>query len=1563
LKPTPPTCIGQVAADTLTYDDTTAVPGWYYYYWVLATNSTSESTGNWSLPDIGYRTPISNATASLALDGREMVRAEVTANSDGDHILVLHAINGMVTNHPQPQTVYTQGQALVNARIVYKGAAGGFREHVVHANVTNHYRIYSIQEDLPYYSEGLIPGTPIITMPFQSNISTETFSYTNVALHADSFTNKAGGNGWSDSWSLSQSGTGYHWEVQTNAVAGMPAFKLTESNYPTVVGNRAVLLTGDDPGSGFARRTIAPTNTGNVFVGAVVAYKWHGTGKFMTIGLMNGDDTEVEFGKVYGRNNYFDIRRHETNGNSSYVMNGWGEADQYTNNWFWMVIKYSFTNDTAYAKCFWKGEGIPHLEPAHEDWDVIWPDMDISEIDGIELKAGSDSGTLGGAVWDEIRVSHVWPELIGQPGLVPYPSLVDFGEVESTLSSTVTVYIANSGGDNVPLYVTNDPSMWLEGPDAASFAISTNRFDNLLTYLQSNSLNVTFWPTNTLTTPYSATLWVSNNSGVNPYPLEIIGTGVPTVSTNVPMVSNYFVGQGRWLTDAMVTSGVYSVTAEVYHVRGILEASYDILNANGDFVVSNEPFSSWQSDDGMAYTLADESRAGYWPATPATNYLLRVRLTASNLISHTNTLFTADGVVTAGDLFFTEYVEGSSFNKALEIFNGTGAAVDLGEYGIRMQMNNGTEWGNYEYMPTQMLAPGATFVIVHSSAGAELRARAHFTNDNMCSFNGDDSIFLMKGQGEEDPVDAIGSSPSGGNVMMDMTLRRLTSVTNANPIYNPLEWSQLAIDTQDGLGAHEMDGALGRRMDIVVEDDDPEEPEITWVRVNDTEPSESAPGPDILRTDIPESGMPVTWNILDVESGLFAASNRFILRTGSTVVASGYITQGVDGDGRDAPLTVSNDIAKALMLPGDYHLGVSGQDVDPEWVGDSLTASNQYFFRVLAPLISVAPDSLSFGQVGIGLTSNLVVTVSNSGNMTLNIFDLDFNGTGYALFEADQDNLSVEPGETADVTVYFTPAGGGNFNWTLTLINDSANDPALVVPLSGSCYDPETMPPEILAYSVRDGRNLANNVTDHAGAHGEITAAFTLYQYTGMRSDSATLDLIYPDGTLAVQNVPLSVTGSATNDGRLCSIFTGYPPPFYPATLGVYTARVTAVSSNGIQMVAEVTYQAQNSGIQQLVETFSGVTSNNSTYAVGAATGDWGSWTYTGTRWDQTLDGKAPTIGASGTLTSPTLSNGVTAISFDYRRPFSETGAFNYDVLVNGAVVGTVTAMPPTTATIFSHNISGLNYTGDVVISFINRTNSNKRMAIDNITILTPGSDGSAMMTFEVIDEDEDGPEHSDFNVDGAAFSTNDFAAGLVVTGFVMDAQSGVYAASNLWYLLSNGVIGGHVGRHDHGSGLDGEGISNVTAMLTATIPFEYLNTVDEQFLFRVVSTDYDNDRENDWLSTTSEYSFGITAYVPAPTDFEAVADGAEMVEMTWDRNGAANVVLLWATNPITVNSLTRGVDYAVHDTPGNARVLYVGDATRSKWWCRSIPPTTSACSARPARPIRPPMPSPPTTP
>ncbi len=51
----------------------------------------------------------------------------------------------------------------------------------------------------------------------------------------------------------------------------------------------------------------------------------------------------------------------------------------------------------------------------------------------------------------------------------------------------------------------------------------------------------------------------------------------------------------------------------------------------------------------------------------------------------------ADNTV-ATDLYISEYIEGSSFNKALEIVNYTGASVDLSSYTLKKQSNGAGSW-------------------------------------------------------------------------------------------------------------------------------------------------------------------------------------------------------------------------------------------------------------------------------------------------------------------------------------------------------------------------------------------------------------------------------------------------------------------------------------------------------------------------------------------------------------------------------------------------------------------------------------------------------------------------------------------------------------------------------------------------------------------------------------------------------------------------------------------------------------------------------------------------------
>ena len=166
----------------------------------------------------------------------------------------------------------------------------------------------------------------------------------------------------------------------------------------------------------------------------------------------------------------------------------------------------------------------------------------------------------------------------------------------------------------------------------------------------------------------------------------------------------------------------------------------------------------------------------------------------------------------SADLFFSEYIEGSSNNKALEIYNGTGAPADLaaGAYSVQMFFNGSASAGLTLNL-TGTVANGDVFVLAQSFASAAILAQADLTS-GAGFFNGDDAVVLRRGTTVLDVIGQIGFDPgsewgSGLTSTADNTLRRKAAIETGDPdgsnAFDPAaEWDGFATDTFDGLGSH-----------------------------------------------------------------------------------------------------------------------------------------------------------------------------------------------------------------------------------------------------------------------------------------------------------------------------------------------------------------------------------------------------------------------------------------------------------------------------------------------------------------------------------------------------------------------------------------------------------------------------------------------------------------------------------------------------------------------------------------------------------------------------------------
>jgi len=166
------------------------------------------------------------------------------------------------------------------------------------------------------------------------------------------------------------------------------------------------------------------------------------------------------------------------------------------------------------------------------------------------------------------------------------------------------------------------------------------------------------------------------------------------------------------------------------------------------------------------------------------------------------------------DLLISEYVEGSGDNKAIEIFNGTEDAVNLGAYTLQ-RYSNGSTIPTAIALPAINLARGATHVIVCSLADAALLAYANQTSANL-NFNGNDALVLVVGGSTVvDSFGRVGEDPgtawtcSSGSTL-NHSMRRMSSICSGDTApadaFNPcVGWVFFTSDTFSGLGNHLVD--------------------------------------------------------------------------------------------------------------------------------------------------------------------------------------------------------------------------------------------------------------------------------------------------------------------------------------------------------------------------------------------------------------------------------------------------------------------------------------------------------------------------------------------------------------------------------------------------------------------------------------------------------------------------------------------------------------------------------------------------------------------------------------
>jgi predicted extracellular nuclease len=200
---------------------------------------------------------------------------------------------------------------------------------------------------------------------------------------------------------------------------------------------------------------------------------------------------------------------------------------------------------------------------------------------------------------------------------------------------------------------------------------------------------------------------------------------------------------------------------------------------------------------------------------------ITIKIGESTRVVSVPTTIKAEVSSTASDLFISEYIEGGSYNKLIEIYNATDRTIDLSEYTIELHVC-GKDFAACSTTPVSLtlsgtLLPGQTAAIYNTGATADFKDKANvnIASNTIANFNGNDAIVLKHNGVVIDSIGQVGVNVGlfWGDATVataDMTLVRKSFIksgdTNTTDAFDPsLEWTAYPKDTSTYVGSHTTD--------------------------------------------------------------------------------------------------------------------------------------------------------------------------------------------------------------------------------------------------------------------------------------------------------------------------------------------------------------------------------------------------------------------------------------------------------------------------------------------------------------------------------------------------------------------------------------------------------------------------------------------------------------------------------------------------------------------------------------------------------------------------------------
>jgi|GEM_PF-2961188 len=504
--------------------------------------------------------------------------------------------------------------------------------------------------------------------------------------------------------------------------------------------------------------------------------------------------------------------------------------------------------------------------------------------------------------------------------------------------------------------------------------------------------------------------------------------------------------------------------------------------------------------------------------------------------------------VTCGELFFSEYIEGSSNTKCIEIYNPTNTVIDLAaeNYTIFQSFNGGNSTGTIPLTGT--IEANDVYVVCDDGAAAAFLAIADQQYLGSM-FNGDDALLLRKDGVLIDAFGQEGTDPGSqwnvaGVETQNQTLVRMPHVligdldqTNA---FDPsAEWIELDINTVSELGHHQIGfseaNVTGQGMNIA-------DGTTAIATANDTDFGNILKGASDTHTfTIQNTGL-TDMLVCDVSSddAAFAVINTLELiapgASGTFTVEFSPTAVGA----QTATITIqTSDIDEA-----EYTFTLGGTGISPEIdvLGNSMSIAS-------GTTATATTNDTDFGNQSVcsGSVSKTFTIDNTAGTATLNVTSIMSSDAQFVISGAP---TTVATGATETFTVTFDPTTAGAQSSTITIISDDCDEATYTFAVDATGVDPEI---DVLgnSMSIASGTTATATTNDTDFESIDITTTSTnTFTINNSGNDALVISSISSsDGQFVIPTttpINISASGSATFDIE-----------FTPTSVGVHTSTIT----------------------------------------------------------------------------------------------------------------------------------------------------------------------------------------------------------------------------------------------------------------------------------------------------------------------------------------------------------------------------------------------------------------------